>query len=339
MTSPIVEIAIIVCTYNPDAAVFSRTLNAIAALKMPDDIKIECVLVDNNSSIAIAELTYVQAFLAQCSWATVIREPQQGLTFARLCGVRSTTAEILVFIDDDNEPASDYLIGVQYCFQAYPSVAVWGPGRVKVDFLAPVSPWFDRNFRGKFQEKNVQHTEYGCVFERWAEFYPPGTGMSVKRDVMEQYERAISEGVLASTDRQGRSLSSGGDVQIVWEAVKMGLAAGVSPQLQMTHLIPGQRATLDYVTRLTFGTASSYMPAVSASFGWTLEKVAQHKPSHRLIVKNILKLIVQRLVKFNHKRLRVDLAKYVGQVIGVLRVVDTTDQHWLYKVVKVLNFE
>lgn len=331
--------AIVVCTYNPEAAVFSRTLSAIAALEIPAGTGIECVIVDNNSSTPLTDLPYVASFLEQCQWAKVVNEPEQGLTFARIAGIQATIAPTLIFIDDDNEPATTYLKSVQQCLETYPAVAVWGPGKINVEFLEPVSDWFDQNFRKKFQERNCQYTEFGCVLARWADFYPFGTGLVVKREVVERYRQSIAAGILSATDRQGKSLSSAGDIQIVWEAAKMGLAAGVSPDLQVTHVIPEKRSNLNYVKRLTFGTASSYMPALTHSFASEKAKVANYIPSNRTIFKRITDLILRRAVRFKYKLLLVDLAKYTGQVVGTLRAVDPSEPHWIYGLVRLLQLE
>ncbi|NMG05955.1 glycosyltransferase [Brasilonema sp. UFV-L1] len=339
ISNSIPDIAIIICTFNPEQHIFSRVLKAVENLEIKD-MFLECVIVDNNSATPVTEITCVRHFLEKCRWAKVITESQQGLSFARITGVKLTTAPIIVFFDDDNEPAPDYLQAIKNCLDKHHCIAALGPGKVTVEFLEPVSDWFEKNCSKHFQERNTEYTQYGCVPATWTDFYPFGTGLVVKREVFEKYYQAFQLGKLASTGRKGNNLSSGEDIQIVWEAVKMGLAAGVSPDLKIKHLIPGKRATLKYIRRLTFGTASSYMPALIGSFPSEKEKALAAIPSNKTILHNIFKIIRRRIFKFQYKLLLIDLAHYVGEVVGTLRSVDFNEKsHFIYQVVKILKIE
>src|SRR5215216_3255811 len=102
MTSP--ELSVIICTHNPRREYLERALAGLAAQTLPRD-QWELVLVDNASNPPLEP------------WFDVSREPkprliqetQLGLTHARLRGVRESSGEIIVFVDDDNVLAPDYL--------------------------------------------------------------------------------------------------------------------------------------------------------------------------------------------------------------------------------------
>lgn len=333
------DLAIIICTYNPEERIFSRVLKAVEALEISEYMTLECVVVDNNSATSITEMACVKYFIEKCNWAKVITESNQGLRFARIAGLKATQAPIIIFFDDDNEPTASYLKAAQRHLDAYPCVAIWGPGKVTVEFLDPVSDWFSKNFRAIFQAKNCQYVEYGCVIATWTHFYPPGTGQVVKRAVLDRYDQAVEAGRLTSIDRRGNSLSSAGDVQIIWEAVKMGFAAGISPELELTHLISGKRTNLQYVKRLTFGAASSYMPALVESFPSKKENALESIPSDRRILQDIIRTTLRHILKLRYKLLLVDLALYIGGVVGTLRATGANERRWLYKLVRLLNLE
>jgi hypothetical protein len=60
--------------------------------------------------------------------------------------------------------------------------------------------------------------------------------------------------------RRGRSLLSGDDVDISYTACEAGFGMGVFPELKLTHLIPRERVSEDYLLRLFEGIlASNYM--------------------------------------------------------------------------------
>jgi len=333
------DIALLICTYNPEKRIFLRVLKALEALEIPEDTKLDCIIVDNNSAASVGEMACVKKFLSKCDWAKVITEYQQGLTFARIAGIKSTTAPIIIFIDDDNEPAADYIKVAKHYLNTHSCVAVWGPGKVTVEFLDPVSDWFAKNFRANFQERNCKYAEYGRVMAGWTHFYPFGTGQVVKREVLEKYYQAVEAGKLASTDRKGSNLSSAGDIQVVWEAVKMGFAAGTSPELKITHLIPGKRSNLHYVMRLNFGTASSYMPALVESFPSEKEKALEYIPSNIKILQDIFNKTMRYLPQLKYKVLLFELAGYIGNVVGVLRATRCDERRWIYKLANLLKLE
>lgn len=318
--------SILVCAYNPDEKIFRRTLKSIESLIIPANIPVECTIVDNNSPTPIEDIPYVREFLGHCSWAKVIRETRQGLTFARIAGFRASNNSCIVFIDDDNEVSSSYLEALVDLFVKYPTVGAWGPGNVNVEFVGNVSEWFSNNFKELFQERHTRYNQYGCVPETWASFYPFGTGLAVRRKILERYCNEVNNGNLCSADRKGKSLSSGGDIQIVWEGIKMGYAAGVAPALAVNHLIPANRANLDYVKRLNFGTADSYLPCFVSSFPEMKSSIIADMPSSFSIVRTIVRKTIVHFIKLKLRVLTIDLANHLGAASGYYQVAQKNNR-------------
>lgn len=271
-----IELSVVICTYNPLEPYFRRTLDAIRALDGRFDKNVECVIVDNNSDPPVASLRYVAAFLQSHPCARIVHEERQGLSYARLRGLAETTGKVIVFFDDDNEPERSYLAAVMQAFESHPHVGVWGPGVVLVEFLGQAPDWVERSCRHMFQERRSEFTEYACLRMPWISSYPAGTGQSVRREVMERYAARVAEGSCTAIDRSGNSLASGGDGQIVHTAVLMGLAAGVCPSMRVRHLIPAGRCTSAYLARLCYGVSSSLLPATVESFPEII-----HRPEYR----------------------------------------------------------
>lgn len=273
------KIAIVVCTHNPKENYLRRTLCGIAALTMPHNASVECVIVDNRSDPPVADHAYVQTFLACVPWARIVREDRQGLTFARVRGLVETTGDIVVFFDDDNEPQPTYLDAVEKAFRQSPQVGVFGPGNIAVEFLDAVPRWVDESCRHFFQERHSAFTEYACIRTPWHSVYPAGTGQSVRRSIMERYAARVTEGSCTATGRKGQSLASGEDGQIVHTAVLMGFAAGVCPDMRVRHLIPDSRCTPRYLKRLAFGVAACLLPASVESFPELCDQGVYQPPS------------------------------------------------------------
>jgi hypothetical protein len=327
-------IAIAICTHNPDERLLARVLDAVASQTQQPA---ECVIVDNASDRAVASLPSVVEFLRRCPWARVVVEVTKGLSYARVAAIDSTSAPILCFVDDDNEPDSDYLASAQRILDERACIAVLGPGRVVVDFVDPVPEWFARRFSHHFQEKDVPALVYGCVAGTWTDYYPPGSCLVVRRDVLSCYRDTFAAGEVSATDRMGASLSSGGDTQIVWEAIKLGLAAGIAPELRMRHMISAKRSTLTYVKRLCYGTSSSYLPALIGSFPEEGRKLPA-PPSDGRITWTMFKIAARHIARMRMNLLPIALATYAGTTAGLVRATGA-ERKWLARWTRLLKLE
>jgi glycosyltransferase involved in cell wall biosynthesis len=274
-------LSVVLCTYNPTDKMLARSLASVSRCVSDFGSDAECVVVDNNSTPPIRERPVVASALADLPRLRVVVEERQGLSFARLRGVAETSGEVIVFFDDDNEPSATYLREADRVFREHSQVAVFGPGVVDVEFLGHVPPWIDSSCRHFFQERQSSFTEYACLRTPWHAVYPPGTGQSVRRVVMERYAARVADGACTATDRRGKSLSSGGDGQIVHTAVSMGYAAGICPELRVRHLIPESRCTVEYLSRLSYGVTAALLPAAVESFP-ELRGRGEYAPPSRL---------------------------------------------------------
>ena len=96
------SVSILISTHNPDPSLFERTLSSIATQTL-DASEWNLIIVDNASAQPIRQSRN------QGKNCRIIREERLGLTFGRLAGIEESDGEILVFVDDDNVLAPDYL--------------------------------------------------------------------------------------------------------------------------------------------------------------------------------------------------------------------------------------
>jgi glucosyl-dolichyl phosphate glucuronosyltransferase len=93
------NISIIICTYNR-ASILRETLESYLQIERPADIQSEVIIVDNNSDDETAAISkefsdrYPGVF-------RYVKEPMQGLSYARNCGIRTSNADLIAFVDDD----------------------------------------------------------------------------------------------------------------------------------------------------------------------------------------------------------------------------------------------
>jgi glycosyltransferase involved in cell wall biosynthesis len=315
------DCSIAVCTYNPNPVLLERLLTAIQTVLVTTQAA-EVLLVDNNSSPSLSTLPIVQQFLAQTPQSQCVVEPKQGLTAARCRAIQETSAPIIVFFDDDNEPNSDYLQILDRYFTDYPNVGAWGPGQITVEFVDPVEPWFHQH-ANLFQQRQIGFG-YSCIPATWGPYFPNGTGFAVRRKILQQYVSAIEQGNLQSTGRKGKNLTSAEDVQIIWEGIKLGFAAGMISELKCNHLITADKANFAYLKRLHFGTASSYAPALLESFP---EHIAQwDKPlPMSSVYQQLAKFFVKMALRPEQRsQLQLKLASDLGGWYGHARAFQTS---------------
>src|SRR5262249_12334990 len=120
----------IICTHNPRPHYLRSVLNSLRRQTLP--LKHwELLLVDNASQ---RPLTLDTPDLSWHPCGRIIREDQLGLAVARLRGVREAAAEILLFVDDDNVLAQNYLEQALRIGHEWPMLGVWGSGAIIPEF-------------------------------------------------------------------------------------------------------------------------------------------------------------------------------------------------------------
>ena len=93
------KISVILCTYNR-CQMLAKALDSIAAQVLPEEVKWEVLVIDNNSSDHTRELVenFCQRYIDIFRY---VFEPQPGKSFALNTGVREARGDLLVFTDDD----------------------------------------------------------------------------------------------------------------------------------------------------------------------------------------------------------------------------------------------
>jgi glycosyltransferase involved in cell wall biosynthesis len=246
------KISVIICTHNPREDFLRRTLEALQKQTLPLG-DWELLLIDNASQIPLASRV-------DLSWhprARHLHEPKLGKLNAWLFGMREAQPDVLLFVDDDNVLAPDYLEQSLAVGAQWPFVGVWG-GSCLPEYEAPVPDWIgDQLWRLTVFE--VKEDVWSNLRDNFATF-PVGAGMCVRRAVAQRYLEWCGQNENGrALDRSGKSLGGYGDMDLCQCAMDIGLGTGRSSKLKLTHLIPAARLTLDYFVRHMEGDAASLM--------------------------------------------------------------------------------
>ena len=237
-------ISVILCTHNPRHDYLRRVLDALKRQTLPLD-KWEFLLIDNSSRERVADAWDI-------SWhpsARHIREDIVGLTPARLRGINESGAPLLVFIDDDNVLAPDFLERAAAVSNCFSFLGAFGAGTLEPEFEIP-PPQELTSSLGMLALRTVPSTFWSNNIEDF-QCIPWGAGLCVTRDVADKFQEFIALfNATAVIGRQGKHLFSGEDDVFSWAAVSLGKGFGVFPDLQITHLISAGRLNRDYFLRL-----------------------------------------------------------------------------------------
>jgi hypothetical protein len=250
--STMLDASVIICTHNPRSDYFARVLDGLRNQTLPLH-KWELLIVDNASRLPLASSWDI-------SWhpaARHILERELGLSYARQRGIREASADLIIFVDDDNVLDETYLAEAMKIKQEWPSLGAWGSGSIAGE-LEVALPESLRKHRSWLPLREVTAPRWSASREDVIPLNVYGAGLCVRKEVAIAYRQFYNQSSLQITDRQGDSLSGFGDTEILFVCCSHGLGIGIFPELKLSHLISQHRLSEDYFVRFVEGTCLSF---------------------------------------------------------------------------------
>lgn len=243
-TLPSVEI--VICTYN-NARHLDLALAAIARQQVPFGLRWSVLVVDNNCTDDTAAVVRRHVRAGFIPTLRRVVELKQGLTDARLRGVKESAAEWVAFVDDDCMLAEDWLAQAARFAATHPRCGAFG-GRIQLEWESPPTPLALR-YRKAYSEQ-----DYGVSPLRLPQARPyrylAGAGLVLRREALER-SGWIEQQLLL--DRQGARLSAGGDAEINVRILRAGYELWYTPACKLEHRIPERRMAERYLVDLFQG--------------------------------------------------------------------------------------
>lgn len=243
------KISVIIPTYNPDPLVLKKALDAVFKQSLANS-DYECIIVDNASSPVVESLLEPQyrGGIFKC-----VREERQGLSFARLTGVKLAETDLLVFCDDDNILAKDYLECAVSLMKKYSEVGAAGGKSIPEYEIAP-SEWYEDGMAPLgCRDLGDISLQYNSKQYRSKREYPScapiGAGMVLRKSALQGWIPTVGSNQIS--DRKGDELSSAGDCDIVLHTLEAGYSVAYWPQLTLLHIIPSFRITQKYLEKIS----------------------------------------------------------------------------------------
>jgi glycosyltransferase involved in cell wall biosynthesis len=273
MAPAVVAIDIVICTYNR-ASSLDGVLSALSAQRVGRGVSWSVLVVDNGSTDLTADVVEIHRLRHSVPGLRRVVESEQGLTPARRCGARETSAPWIAFVDDDNLPEPRWLNSIAEAIRLHPHAGAIG-GRVILDWERRPPNCFE-NFGYCFAE---QDCDVACEMTTLV-----GAGMVVRREALAEcgwLERPLI------ADRVGKRLISGGDIEIAQRIRGRGDALWYTPDAVLHHRISRGRISWRYLLRINYGLGVG--KALVTALVWPNDWPAWRRAAIRRSVKGLVR--------------------------------------------------
>ena len=238
------NVSALICTRNPRLDYFDRVLASLKRQTLPLSCW-ELIVVDSASDARLSESV-------DLSWhpsGRHVREEVEGLAAARFRAIDESRYQLLVFVDDDNLIANDYLENAIAIHDRFPDVGVFGAGRIEGQFEVE-PPAAIRRHLSMLAVRSVDVSRVSDDPEDAAAI-PWGAGLCVDRHIAGFY-RSVAEKLAIQPvfGRQSGRLYQGDDDLFSWISAGRAKRFGVFTELRLIHLISAPRLTRRYILRL-----------------------------------------------------------------------------------------
>lgn len=213
MKPEIYYISVVICTFNRSNRL-EILFDAIRRLKNNATFRTEFIFVDNNSTDDTKEK--IEAFKESTIFSiSYLIEKKRGSSAARNTGIREASGSVIVFLDDDCLPDSDWLENIAEYFLNQ-NIDVAGG---KVLLYNPLDlPISIRTSNNETQLESVNQL-FGTI---------PGCNMAFRRDVLEKiglFDEDLGAGLPLAAE----------DVDLIYRAFRGGYCLKYTPQFCVFH--------------------------------------------------------------------------------------------------------
>ncbi len=241
-----IRLSLIIATYNR-ARPLLEALESVVAQDAPPALW-ECVVVNNNSQDD-TEARFADFAARHPDVALrMVREPRQGLSHARNCGIAAARGEYLAIIDDDERINPGFVAAYIRFFDTHPDAVAAG-GRIIPEYPAGRPAWMSR-----YVERPVANPlDLGGRVRLFPAGRIPGGGnMALRRTAVER-----CGGFDPALGRVGGRLIGGEESDLFARLARAGERCWYVPDAVMWHIIPPEKLTDDYLSRLAYNVGVS----------------------------------------------------------------------------------
>jgi glucosyl-dolichyl phosphate glucuronosyltransferase len=239
------SISVLICTFNR-APLLRETLAALHEMDPPDDCAVQIVVVDNNSTDETPAV--VAESMEQARFPVIlVRERQQGKSFALNAGLAAATGDVLALTDDDVLPAKDWVARIVQAFRTQKVTFVFGKvlprwqSQPPPELLTPQA----QAIWGPLAIVDYGDTPTHYTPTSRGQRLPIGANLALLRSVL-----VSIGGWRTDLGKVNNTLICGEDHEIFMRLRRCGCYAGYyDPEICVRHLVPTERLTRRYFRR------------------------------------------------------------------------------------------
>jgi len=240
------SVSIIIATYKRPA-MLRDTISSLREMTVPNGIRVEIVVVDNDAAGTARQITLeTAAETIEPFTIRYVHEKTSGLSQARNRGIAEAVGEIIAFLDDDVYVCQGWLVAILDCFQRTGAAAVGGRT------LAHWEGEPEAAVRAS-QRLTVDNDLGECDREVRTRATPGGGNAAFRHEV-------FAGGLRFATNlgRIGTMLLSGEDSELFRRMQKEGQPIWHCAGAVVAHRIAGERLTAAYLVEKKYWFGISY---------------------------------------------------------------------------------
>ncbi len=304
--------SIVIPSYNR-ADLLMGLLDSLERIVIPEDVRWEVVVVDNNSTDSTREK--VQAFLDTGSLPLrCFIETNQGSSHARNRGVKEARGDIIAFLDDDEIADESWLQALHRGFERHGCAGIGG--RVVAKWVFPIPGWYTTE--GPY--RIVGPTAEYDLGDEWLRYsvgmqMPVTANFSVRRECFEKYGYFRTD-----MGPVGDDYIMGEDAEFCMRLVKGGEKLVYSPEVLTYNIVHRDRVSKQYCKRYHFR-----FGRVTAQFFEAKESTRMYWGIPRYLFREYVEtLLLWATSPFNGKRrtgfyYRLKLSRIAGEIYEHVR--------------------
>ena len=231
-------VSVVICTCNRSESLI-RTLKSLRAMLVPDDLRWELLVIDNNSKDDTKQAVEDFAKTSKLGIRYVFEE-KQGLSRARNSGVREAKGEIIAFTDDDVIVDEYWLANMVRGFKEHDVAAIGG--RIFPVLERPKPKWVTQDLQGCWGILDYGERPFYLNSKNiW------GANLAIRADMFRKYG-----GFDTSLGRVPGKLYAGEETDFVRKLMDGGEKLLYWPTAVVHHFVPKHRSSKKYIRRWNF---------------------------------------------------------------------------------------
>jgi glycosyltransferase involved in cell wall biosynthesis len=240
--------SILICTYNR-ARLLRETLASLQAMAPADAIRVEVIVVDNNSTDN-TQLVIAEAQRTSAIPVIGLRETSQGKSFALNRGLEAATGDIIALTDDDVWPDAQWLNRIVAAFREHDVTFVFGKVLPRWSMVPPPELLTPKaqDIWGPLAIVDYGDEAVEYVAESTGQRLPIGANLAFAREAL-----VTVGGWRTDLGKVNNTLISGEDHEIFMRLRRFDLYSGYyDPEIAVHHFVPAGRLTRQYFRRWFF---------------------------------------------------------------------------------------